>query len=62
MKKVAKMHYLHPVSDAKSFATDVRDFHTYEDDLPPAVVASPAGIRDTGSYFTEVKQETTDER
>jgi hypothetical protein len=39
----------------------IRDFLTFEDELPAEIVLGPAGARESATSFTEVKHETTDD-
>jgi hypothetical protein len=41
--------------------TQLRDFVTFEDELPAEVAFGPTGARERGTYCTDVKHETTDD-
>jgi hypothetical protein len=41
--------------------TQPRDFLTFDDELPAAVVFGPIGAKERGTHCTDVKHETTDD-
>jgi hypothetical protein len=47
-----------PNRDAEA---QLRDFVTFEDELPAEVAFSPTGARERGTSCTDVKHETTDD-